>query len=281
MARAPSDAMEFPEYRKVPVPKWQHSAPARAKTEHFAIDYQHIDPATAQALLDHAEQAFDDVTGALTDFDQANAGKTITIFVRDNVGRNNFPNASAKDCQINLPARFLVPHGARTGPVALHGRGPTLWHNIVNVCYPPKLKGADTGMLKFYCEGLGGYMQALLAKPHIKWPPANYPTMGLPVDEAVASFMGQYGVLPFKECCQHIGGTAHMPERRLAWLEATSYVQYLMQKDQRAFADFYCGRVTFRKCFGGSEADLWQGWLETLEGYISDNFQLPPGPRRD
>jgi hypothetical protein len=275
MARGPTG---FPEYRKVPVPKWRHSAAAKSKTRHFTIDYQHIDPATAKAVLDHAETALADVTGALKDFDRANAGKTITIFVRENI---DFPHASSKDCQINLPARFLVPHGARTGPVALHGRGPTLWHNIVNVCFPPNLKGVDAGTLKFWCEGLGGYMQAELAKPHVKWSPANYPTMGLPVDEAVASLMAQYGVLPLEDCCQRIGRTTHSPERRLAWLETTSFVQYLMGKNRRAFADFYCGRAPFRKCFGGSEADLWQEWLKSVEAYISDNFQLPPDPGRD
>ena len=278
MARAPTNATEFREYRKVPVPKWRHGPATKRKARHFIIDYQHIDPATAQGVLDHAEAAFADVTGELNDFDRANTGKTITIFVRDTIGPNNVPHASSKDCRINIPARFLVPNGARTGPVALHGRGPTLWHNIVNVCYPPKLKGADAGRLKFWCEGLGGYMQAKLAKPHARWSPANYPTMGLPVDEAVALLMGQYGVLPLEDCYEHIGGTAHSPERRLAWLEATSCVQYLMRKNQRAFADFYCGRAPFRKSFGEDESDLWQEWLEALEAYISDNFQLPPRP---
>jgi hypothetical protein len=273
--------MRFSEFRKVPVPKWRHSPAAKNKTRHFTIDYQHIDPATAQAVLDQAEAAFADVTSKLKDFDRANEDKTITIFVRENIGPHNFPNASSKDCKINLPARFLVPHGARTGPAALHGRGPTLWHNIVNVCFPPKIKGADRYALKFYCEGLGGYMQALLTKPHVKWPPANYPTMGLPVDETVATLMGQYGVLPLEDCFKHIGGTAHAPERRLAWLEATSYVQYLMRKNQRAFADFYCGRAPFRKAFEGTEADHWQEWLQALQSYISENFQLPPEPGRD
>jgi hypothetical protein len=105
--------------------------------------------------------------------------------------------------------------------------------------------------------------------------------MGLPVDEAVASLMAQYGVLPLEDCCQRIGRTTHSPERRLAWLETTSFVQYLMGKNRRAFADFYCGRAPFRKCFGGSEADLWQEWLKSVEAYISDNFQLPPDPGRD
>jgi hypothetical protein len=273
--------MGFPAFRKAPVPKWRHGPAAKNKTRHFTIDYQHIDPPTAKAVLDHAEAAFADVTRELKGFDRANPGKTITIFVRENLGQQNFPHASSKDCQINLPARFLVPHGARTGPAALHGRGPTLWHNIVNVCFPAKIKGADARMLKFYCEGLGGYMQSLLAKPHAKWPPANYPTMGLPVDEAVASLMGQYGVLSLEDCFKHIGGMAHVPERRLAWLEATSYVQYLMRKNQRAFADFYCGRAPFRKGFGGSESDLWQEWLQAVEAYISDNFELPPEPARD
>lgn len=281
MARVPSHAIEFPEYRKIPVPRWRHRAAAKDKSRNFSIDYQHIDPATAKAVLESAETAFTEVKRALKDFDRSNEGKTITIFVRDNIGPDNFPNASSKDCRINIPARFLVPHGARTGPAALHGRGPTLWHNIVNVCYPPKLKGADPGTLKFYCEGLGGHMQAALAKPHAKWPPASYPTMGLLVDEAVASMMGQYGVLPPEDCYRHIRGTTHSPERRLAWLQATSYVQHLMRKNQRGFADFYCGRERFRECFGGSEADLWQEWLQGLEAYISDNFQLPPEAGRD
>ena len=278
MTQASSNPTELPEYRKVPEPKWRHSPAATDKSANFKIDYQHIDTATAKAVLDQAEAAFADVTSALKDFDRANAGKTITIFVRDTIGLNNFPNASSTDCQINIPARFLVPNGARTGPAALHGRGPTLWHNIVHVCYPAKVQGADPATLQFYCEGLGGYMQAEHARAPSKWPPANYPTMGLPLDEAVASMMEQYGVLPLNDCWKHIGGTAHSPERRLAWLEAAAYVQYLMRKDGRAFADVYCGRAPLQTRFGNSESDLWQEWLQAVEDYISKNFEPAPEP---
>ena len=274
MPQTPSDPTKFSQYPNFAVPKWRNSPAAQQKTRNFTIDYQHIDPATAQSVLEQAEAALADVTNALKDFDRANTGKTIAIFVRDHIGPDNFPSASSEECKITIPARFLMPQGAHTGPAALRGRGPTLWNNIVNVCFPPKLKDPGPGESKFYCEGLGGYMQATLAKPNDKWPPASYPTMGQPLDEAVASMMAQYGALPKDGCHRHIQGTAHSPERRLAWLQAASYVQYLMKKNEPGFAAYYCGRASFSERFG--EPDLWQEWIEACEAYASNNFELPP-----
>jgi hypothetical protein len=100
--------MGFPAFRKAPVPKWRHGPAAKNKTRHFTIDYQHIDPPTAKAVLDHAEAAFADVTRELKGFDRANPGKTLvskTSLTRHRrIARSTFPRASS--CRM---ARAPVP----------------------------------------------------------------------------------------------------------------------------------------------------------------------------
>jgi hypothetical protein len=233
----------------------------------ITVRYRDVSVVTAKEVLAQTAQAHADVIQALAaDFGQPAKECDITIVIHENL---RWPEALVPLRRIYIPARFLTAQGALTGPSALYGRGPTLWHNVTTILYPPGLKAQPMGLDRFAADGLGGYLQAELASNAVTtWPTAAYPTMGMSPHSALVRFVLQYGLHSLAGSCSWILPMDHSPDRRLAWLEAASFAKFMMENDRATYVQWYKGNSKLSTTMD----QMRQAWIAFLDDYCRVNF---------
>lgn len=227
-------------------------------TEHFTIDYTQIPDATANAVARDAEQAFRDVTSFL-DVDWQ--GGKIKIIVSPEYVE---PYMSRAELTVGIPPNRLGPRGAITGPPPVQGRAMPFWNALVHVLAPGTVEPAD--WQNFVTEGCGIYLQSLFGgHDPTPWPAKYYPTMGEPLDAAAAAQVAQYGALSAAEAVRLLNDRRFTATRRLAWLEAGSFIRYLVDtRGRSAFLRWYRGE-SFEDSYGSTPDALISEWTDFIK----------------
>lgn len=227
-------------------------------TEHFTIDYAQIPEATANAVARDAEQAFRDVTSFLEV--EWQGGKIKIVVSPDYVE----PYMSRAELTVGIPPNRLGPSGATTGPPPVQGRAMPFWNALVHVLAPSVAEPAD--WQNFVTEGAGIYLQSKFGgHDPTPWPAKYYPTMGTPLHAAAAAQVAQFGALPLAEAVRLLNDRRFTATRRLAWLEAGSFIQYLVDTHGKSsFLRWYRGG-RFENSYGANADTLLSEWTEFIK----------------
>ena len=231
----------------------------RIDTMHFVIEYNDITEETAKVVARDAEQAFYDVTSF---FGKDFSDRKIQIRIGK---RYRFPRSLARDVAMEIPANRLGPGGAPTGPRSIRGRGPTFWHGVANVVAQ---SGHEIdGWGRFLQEGIGGYLQAKFGgKMATPWPDKVYPSMGEDVHHATARRAAEDGLLKLEKARQEVNQRKLTRTRRLAWLQAASFVGYLVENMPRGkFKRWYDGS-SFKEAYGIELRNVEREWAKFILG---------------
>ena len=227
-------------------------------TVHFTIDYTQIPDATANVVARDAEQAFHDVTSFL---DVEWQGEKIKIIVSEDYIE---PYMSRAELTVGIPPNRLSPSGATTGPPSAQGRAMPFWNALVRVVAPSSVEPAD--WQNFVTEGCGIYLQSRFGgRDPTPWPAKYYPAMGAPLHAAAAAQVAQFGALPLTEAVRLLNDRRFTASRRLAWLEAGSFVQYLIDtRGMSSFLRWYRGG-SFAASYGSNADTLLAEWTDFIK----------------
>jgi hypothetical protein len=227
------------------------------QTQHFTIEYDNLPDGTVQAVAQNAEQAFHDVTSFVgVDW---SSGK-IRLVVSD---KYVLPYMSRQQRTLGVPPNRLSPTGAQTGPASIRGRAIPFWNALVHIIAPSGQNPREWG--RFATEGLGIFLQSRFGgRSPTPWPAKYYPTMGEPPHAAAAELAAELGVLPLRDAVARMNDRRLTNARRLGWLEAGSFVQYLIDTRGRdRFTRWYLGGA-FEKSYGTSMEDIAREWSAFL-----------------
>lgn len=236
-----------------------HGEGSRIVTEHFVVAFKDVSDETASAVARDAEQAVRDVTAILG---QKTALPTINIRIGEEY---RVPRSLAGERLMEIPADRLGPQGALSGPEDIRGRGPTIWHGVANVIAPSRHALPDWG--RFLQEGFGGYMQERFGgKKPTPWPRKVYPTMGEDLHAATARLARDMGLLSLADARIHVNDHKLTRTRQLAWLQAASFVAYLIeQRSLKRFRKWYDGSP-FETAFGVGLGTVESEWSRFVLG---------------
>ena len=241
-----------------------HAQGKELETEHFTIEYTQISDTTADAVARDVEQAFHDVSSFLEVDWQ---GGKIKILVSPDYVE---PYTSRPELTIGIPPNRLSPSGATTGPPQVQGRAMPFWNALVQVLAPSMVEPAD--WQNFVTEGCGIYLQSLFGgRSSTPWPAKYYPAMGEPLHAAAAAQVARFGALPLADAVRLLNDRRFTATRRLAWLEAGSFIQYLIDtRGKSSFLRWYRGG-SFEASYGSNADALvteWTDFIKSSEGVM-------------
>ncbi|MCZ6895811.1 MAG: hypothetical protein O7H40_17425 [Gammaproteobacteria bacterium] len=232
-------------------------------TSHFIVDYQDISEQTARLVAEDGEQAFSDVMSLL------NRSYSRKIHIK--IGKKfKFPRSTAKDATMEIPANRLGRKGATRGPKSIRGRGATIWNGVANVVAP---SGHPlNGWGRFLKEGFGVYLQEKFGgkKPR-PWPHKVYPAMAEDLHRATGRLTAAYDrFLSLEEAKSHVNRRRLDRTRRLAWVQAGSFVRYLIENrgGVEPFLKWYDGS-RFEHAYGTDIGTVEREWVSFINGLRS------------
>ena len=235
------------------------AAAQRIEAQNFVIEYQDISEQTARLVAEDAVQAFAEITSFL----KRNYTGRIRIRIGDAFP---FPRSTAADATMEIPANRLRPGGARRGPPPIRGRGATIWNGLSNII--AESAHPVTGWGRFLKEGLGIFLQEKFgAKKPRPWPAKVYPAMGEDLHQAAARLSSDYGrFLTLEEARTRVNRRRLDRTRRLAWIEAGSFVRYLIENrgGVERFLKWYDGRP-FEDVYGKDIGAIETEWVSFVK----------------
>jgi hypothetical protein len=244
---------------------WQSSACSEEKhivTDHFIVDYDNVSEDLVKFVIRDAEQAFHDVTTFL----RADFG---TRKIRIQIGNQfPFPVTLVDQATIRIPASRLTTSGSQVGQERIRGRGMTFWHAVTPIILPSGQK--PDNWARFLEHGLGGYLQGRFGnKEPTPWPSDVYPTMGEDVHPATEKLAAELGFLSLNDAVRQLNDRRLTRTRQLGWLEAASFVGYLVEtRPLDQFMLWYEGRM-FRDAYDVDIRAVEGQWMKFLERFKS------------
>jgi len=138
------------------------------------------------------------------------------------------------------------------------------WNALVHVLAPSAVEPAD--WQNFVTEGCGIYLQSLFGGGNsTPWPAKYYPAMGEPLHAAAAAQVARFGALPLAEAVRLLNDRRFTATRRLAWLEAGSFIQYLIDtRGKGSFLRWYRGG-SFEAVYGSNADALLGEWTDFIK----------------
>jgi hypothetical protein len=237
-------------------------------TKHFEIAYEDISEESARIVSVVAEKAVDDVTRQLgIDY----SGRiSLTISKKFKRPRSRPKSLAGKDLMEIPASRIETPSlpDKGTGPSGRTRRlpgGPTLWHGVTNVVAWSGHPEREWG--RFLSEALGVHMQDKFGgkrataylesqfdgKDPRRWRLVWYPTFGADLYGAPVKILqrlknlGVDELLSMEAAREVVNDPKSTPKRRLAWVQAGSFVRYLIEENPRTR-----GIERYLKWHGGS-----------------------------
>ncbi len=234
------------------------AAPKHTETAHFVIEYDGIPDDILAFVERDAEQAYQDVTGYLH--------ITFSRKIHIEIG-NQYPQPVALDdaATLRFPANRLMPTGAQVGQEQIRGRGVTFWHAVAAIVYPSRQQ--PEGFARFLTHGLGAYLQWKFGnKRPAPWPSDAYPNMGEDLHPATAKLAAQIGFLSLNDAVREFNDRRLTRGRQLGWLEAASFVEYLLEtRPLDRFERWYDGG-RFKDDYGTDLSPVEADWKTYVTG---------------
>ena len=219
------------------------------KTPHFTVSYENLSEEDARSFLAAAEEARSTVTAYL--------GKRFSQPIHIKVGEQYlFPQYSQKESEIFMPANRLRKGTAQ--PTRSRNRSPLLLMLITPIVAPStnSIWGEflETGLRVFLQEKFGASEERA------------FPMLGNDLHKETARLGADYGrLIPIADVERARTWRTKMTRtRRLAYLEAGSFVRFLIEQySLEKFMSWYDGK-RFEEVYGQEIAQMEREWA----GYI-------------